>query len=264
MSTMTTLLEDVFLPAFPSRGDDAQARLSRAPTVEDPDDVVCWDGLKQHHSLGWVRAAKGKRVRTLIRYSHGSQDNQHEDFANYAYFKPAFATEKMKLRVDKATAAKAKAEDEGRSISVQERIEAGKLYDGDVLRAAKRPWEEAFAKQRTLNGWQQEGIFPKFNCALFWRLKAEESKKATIDATRPAVEPDEGWLRKFDAPHSSAAQISCAPTLLTDESIDAEVEKRVAARRDGAPAPERLPGVSAGNIFKLKGSADGEQAAHVL
>jgi hypothetical protein len=52
--------------------------------------------------------------------------------------------------------------------------------------------------------------------------------------------------------------------LLSDESIDAEVEKRVVARLAGAPAPERLPGVSAGNVFKLKGSADGEQAAHIL
>ena len=52
--------------------------------------------------------------------------------------------------------------------------------------------------------------------------------------------------------------------MLSDESIDAEVEKRVVARLAGAPAPERLPGVSAGNVFKLKGSADGEQAAHIL
>jgi len=68
-STMPIILKDIFLPAF-GRGDD-EARLSRAPTVEDPDDVVCWDGLKQHHSLEWVRASRAKRVRTLLRYSHG-------------------------------------------------------------------------------------------------------------------------------------------------------------------------------------------------
>ena len=265
LSTITTILDDILVPAFPaSRRDDSEARLSRAPTVDDPDDVICWDGLKAHHSLQWVRAAKSKRVRTLLRYSHGSQDNQHEDFANYSHFKPAFAAEKMKLRVDKSTAAKKEADAQGRTISAQERIAVSKLDDGDVLRAAKGPWEAAFEKQRTLNGWQQEGIFPKYNCALYWRLKAEEEKKQSIDATRPVVEPDESWLRKFDAPHSNAAKISCDPTMLTDESINAEVEKRLQVRLIGGPAPERLPAVAASNVYKLKGSADGEQMAHVL
>ena len=100
--------------------------------------------------MKWIRSSRAKRVRTLIRYSHGSQDNQHEDFENYAYFKPAFATEKMKLRTDKVKAAKVKAEEEGRSISAQERLTAAKLTDGDVLRAAKKPWEDAFSKERTL------------------------------------------------------------------------------------------------------------------
>eukprot|EP00966_Prymnesium_polylepis_P042237 981126-Prymnesium_polylepis.1 len=107
-----------------------------------------WDGLKAHLSLEWIRSSRAKRVRTLIRYSHGSQDNQHEDFENYAYFKPAFATEKMKLRTDKVTAAKDKAAKEGCSISAQERLAASKLTDGDVLRAAKKPWEDAFSKER--------------------------------------------------------------------------------------------------------------------
>eukprot|EP00966_Prymnesium_polylepis_P193254 4479310-Prymnesium_polylepis.1 len=65
LSVITTILDDVFLPAFPTRSD-AEARLSRAPTVEDPDDVICWDGLKAHHSLEWIRAARSKRVRTLL------------------------------------------------------------------------------------------------------------------------------------------------------------------------------------------------------
>eukprot|EP00966_Prymnesium_polylepis_P057862 1340086-Prymnesium_polylepis.2 len=108
----------------------------------------------------WIRSARLKRVRTLLRYSHGSQDNQHEDFENYAYFKPAFAAEKMKLRTDKVTAAKEEAKKAGRTISFQERIASGKLSDGDVMRCAKRPWEDAFDKQRTLRGWQKEGIFP--------------------------------------------------------------------------------------------------------
>jgi hypothetical protein len=187
---------------------------------------MCWDGLKQHHSLMWIRSARLKRVRTLLRYSHGSQDNQHEDFENYAYFKPAFAAEKMKLRTDKVTAAKEEAKS-----------------DGDVMRCAKRPWEEAFDKQRTLRGWQKEGIFPKFNCAFYWRLKAEESKAQVTDKTRPRVEPDEEWLRKFNAPHSSAALIDCNPKQLDEEGLQAEVELRVQARLDGAPAPEKLPAV---------------------
>eukprot|EP00966_Prymnesium_polylepis_P308963 7139251-Prymnesium_polylepis.1 len=183
-----------------------------------------WDGLKAHHSLEWIRASRAKRVRTLLRYSHGSQDNQHNDFENFAYFKPAFATEKMKLRTDKVKAAKAKADEAGRSISAQERLAASKLTDGDVLRAAKGPWEEAFTKVRTLRGWQKEGVFPKFNCALFWRLKAEEAQAQVIDRTRPTVEPDEEWLRKFDAPHSSAASINCDPKLLDEASIEVEAE----------------------------------------
>eukprot|EP00966_Prymnesium_polylepis_P020183 465448-Prymnesium_polylepis.1 len=44
LSTMTTILDDIVLPAF-NRGDD-EARLSRAPTVDDPDEVMCWDGLE--------------------------------------------------------------------------------------------------------------------------------------------------------------------------------------------------------------------------
>eukprot|EP00966_Prymnesium_polylepis_P310868 7182523-Prymnesium_polylepis.1 len=178
ISTMPLIVSDIMLPAFPSHGADTEARLSRAPTVEDPDDVVCWDGLKQHLCLEWIRASKAKRIRTNLRYSHGSQDNQHEDFENFSYFKPAFATEKMKLRTDKVRAAKKAAEEAipPRAISAQERIAAGKLDDKDVLRCAKKPWEEAFSKERTLSGWQKEGIFPKYTCALYWQLKAEEEK----------------------------------------------------------------------------------------
>jgi hypothetical protein len=257
LSTMTTILNDIFLPAF-GRGDD-ELRLSRAPTVEDPDDVVCWDGLKQHLSLQWLRASREKRVRTCIRYSHGSQDNQHEDFQNFSRFKPAFAAEKMKLRTDTVIAAKAAATAAGHPISAQARIAAGKLTEGDILRCAKTPWEEAFSKETTLAGWQKEGIFPKFNCALFWRLKAEEAMKDT-DVARPAAVPDEEWVRKFNGPHSSAASICADPKLLNEEEMNAEVARRVAARLAGAPAPEKLPPVTAGNVSKLKGSASGEQA----
>ena len=52
--------------------------------------------------------------------------------------------------------------------------------------------------------------------------------------------------------------------MLDDESIDAEVDRLVQARLAGGAEPERLPAVGAGNLFKLKGSASGEQAAHVL
>eukprot|EP00966_Prymnesium_polylepis_P040843 947968-Prymnesium_polylepis.1 len=218
LSTMTTILEDIMLPAFPSHGDDSEARLSRAPTVEDPDDVVCWNGLQQHLSL--VR-----RRQSVC---------------------PAFVAEKMKLRTDKVIAAKAETEEKGQNISAQARLAAGKLTDGDVLRCAKTPWEEAFSKERTLSGWQQEGIFPKFNCALFWRLKAEESKRGA-DALRPPVEADEVWLRKFNAPHSSAASINADPMLLDEKDMEAEAQRRAQLRLDGAPAPERLPAVTAGN-----------------
>ncbi len=264
LSTMTTLLNDILLPSFPSHGDDAEARLSRAPTVADPDDVVCWDGLKQHHSLEFIRPARAMRVRSLLRYSHGSQDNQHEDFENFSYFKPAFGAEKMKLRTDKVLAAKATADAEKRPISAQERIAAGKLSDGDVLRCAKGPWEEAFSNERVRAGWQQEGIYPKFNCALFWRLRATEAKKEVVGASRLPVGPDEEWLRKFNAPHSSAASINCDANVFDEKEMQAEVDRRVQARLNGAPAPEKLPGVGAGNLFKLKGSASGEQAGHVI
>ena len=115
------------------------------------------------------------------------------------------------------------------------------LTDADVLRCAKKPWEDAFSKERTSSGWQKEGIFPKFNCALYWRLRVEESKKGELSA-RPPVQPDENWLRQFDAPHSSAARISGDPKTLDEEVIEAEVERRVAARIAGAEAPEKLPG----------------------
>jgi len=36
------------------------------------------------------------------------------------------------------------------------------------------------------------------------------------DASRPEVEPNEGGLRKFGAPHSSAASISADPKLLDE------------------------------------------------
>eukprot|EP00966_Prymnesium_polylepis_P114642 2649300-Prymnesium_polylepis.1 len=266
LSTMTTILEDIMIPAFPDRGADSEARLSREPTVEDPDDVVLWDGLKQHLSIQWIRASRAKRIRTGIRYSHGSQDNQHEDFETFAYFKPAFAGEKMKLRTDKieALTKPLPGETESRVPSRQERIAAGKLTDGDVLRCAKAPWEEALSRERTSRGWQKEGVFPKFNRALYWRLKDEEDRQEAVVSTRPAVVPDEEWLAKFRAPHSSAASIHCNPKVLDEEYIEQEAERRVQARLAGAPAPEKLPAVGAANVFKLKGSASGEQAAHVL
>ena len=52
--------------------------------------------------------------------------------------------------------------------------------------------------------------------------------------------------------------------MLDDESIDAEVERRVQARLAGGAEPERLPSVGAGKLYALKGSASGEQAAQVL
>eukprot|EP00966_Prymnesium_polylepis_P020184 465448-Prymnesium_polylepis.2 len=172
--------------------------------------------------------------------------------------------EDVKLRADKVKAAKAAAEEAGRSISVQERLASGKLTDGDVLRCAKRPWEEAFGKERVLKGWQKGCIFPKYNCALFWRLKEEESQQEGTDSSRPVVKPDEEWLRKFNAPHSSAAAINCDPKWLQEDTINAEVDKRVQAQLAGAPAPERLPAITAGHVFKLKGSASGEQMAHIM
>ena len=54
LPTMDTILFDILIPAFPSHGDDTEARLSRKPTPQDPDDVMLWDGLKQHHSLQWI------------------------------------------------------------------------------------------------------------------------------------------------------------------------------------------------------------------
>eukprot|EP00966_Prymnesium_polylepis_P211466 4896866-Prymnesium_polylepis.2 len=150
----------------------------------------------------------------------------------------------MKLRTDKVKAAKVKAEEEGRSISAQERLTAEKLTDG-----------------------YKEGIFPKFNCALYWRLKAEESKAQVVDRIRPTVEPNEEWLRKFDAPHSHAAHhinYEYDPKQLDEESLEAEAELRAQARLGGAEGPGRLPPVSAGNLFKLKGSATGEQAVHIV
>eukprot|EP00966_Prymnesium_polylepis_P332449 7387952-Prymnesium_polylepis.1 len=254
------------IPAFPDRGADAEARLSRKPTVEDPDDVVLWDGLKQHISLEWLRASRAKRVRTGVRYSHGSQDNQHEDFETFAYFKPAFAGEKMKLRTDKieALSKPLPGETQPRMPTRQERIAAGKLTDGDVLRCAKGPWEEALSKERTAKGWAREGIIPQFNRALYWRLKAEEDQQEAAVATRPAVRPDEEWLKQFGAPHSSAASIDCDPKKMDEEVIEAEAEQRFQARLASGAAPEKLPAVNAGNVFKLPGSASGELAVHVV
>ena len=90
----------------------------------------------------------------------------------------------VKLRIDKVNAAKKKADDPAGDgslpplpISAHEQIPASKLTDADVLRCAKKPCEESCSRERTQSGWHKEGIFPKFDCALFWRLKAEESKK---------------------------------------------------------------------------------------
>jgi hypothetical protein len=94
-------------------------------------------------------------------------------------------------------------------------------------------------------------------------LKADESQKG-VEASRPPVLPDEEWLRKFDAPHSSAASINADPKLLDEKEIEAEAQLRMQARLQGAPPPERLPAVTAGNVFKLPGSASGEAACHAV
>lgn len=171
----------------------------------------------------------------------------------------------MKLRTDKVKAAKKAAEEAipPRAISAQERVAAGKLDDKDVLRCAKKPWEDDFSKERTLSGWQKEGIFPKYNCALYWQLKAVEEKHESANSSRPPALPDEEWVAKFSAPHSSAALIDGDVKLLDPEVMDAEVERRVAARLAGAPKPDPLPTVTAGNAYKLPGSATGEQMMHI-
>ena len=86
---MPMFLEDIVLTSLPDHGADTSSRLKRKATRLDPDDVVLCDGLKQHHGLQWMQASHAKRVRTCLRYSHGSQDNQHEDFVNFADFQPA-------------------------------------------------------------------------------------------------------------------------------------------------------------------------------
>eukprot|EP00966_Prymnesium_polylepis_P177240 4104747-Prymnesium_polylepis.1 len=172
----------------------------------------------------------------------------------------------MKLRTDKieALTKPLPGETVPRVPTRQERIAASKLTDGDVLRCAKGPWEEALSKERTLRGWAKEGIFPKFNRALYWRLKDEEDKQEAVVATRCPVVPDEEWLQKFRAPHSSAASIDCDPKKMDEEVIEAEAERRFQARLAGEAAPEKLPAVGAGNVFKLPGSASGELAVHVV
>ena len=157
---MTMFLEDVVLPSLPDHGADTIPRLKRKATRFDPDDVVLCDGLKQHHGLQWMQASHAKRVRTCLRYSHGSQDNQHEDFVNFAEFQPAFEKEKLLLRADKINAL-------GEEPSAQARVAAGKLTHVDVLRCAKSPWERAFSREKVAEGWAKEGVFPKFNCALY-------------------------------------------------------------------------------------------------
>ena len=74
----------------------------------------------------------------------------------------------------------------------------------DARRARGR--KPSLNKDRTLRGWQKEGILPKFTCALYWRLRAEENSKQLSDASRPEVLPDVTKPGSADSTHPTRAQ----------------------------------------------------------
>ena len=238
-ATGPVFINDIFVPSVDAlcrsslTAEERCARYTRKATEADPDDLIFCDGLKEHHGLKFVRACREKRVRTGVsrthvlnctvspsgllfdpylaglRFPHGSHVGQHEDFVQFACFKPGFEKSKSEAQKTKVKAVKADAAARGVEPSPYSLVAAQKLSEADVLLAAKEPWEKAFSHSLVASGWAKEGIFPKFNQSFAWKLHEHESLKTTVGVATPSVLPDEKFLKAFSA---STEEIASVPS----------------------------------------------------
>ena len=244
-----------------------------ARTTAQKRGIWCLDGLGQHHSFKVVKKADELHFDIALRFPHGSSRGQHQDFENFAYFRPAHEDAKIEMQVRQFQAARAKAAAEGREPSRAELIAAATLTDAQSLAAAKLPWMEAFKEERNRNGWAKEGIVP-FTRKLYWDLKKEEEEMGITPSNVPPID-----LSGFNIPTPiaapaapSAALVTAAPTAVVaaptpatwDAGIDEEVEQLLRAEVGDPslgvpPVPPRKtqPKLGSSLLFKLPGGVTG-------
>ena len=139
--------------------------------------MVCVDGFAEHHRYRVVKYFDEVLNADLAaRFPHGSRKNQKEDFANFSRFSPAHEAAKVDMQATRVKALRKTCKD--RVPTRAESIAAATPL-ADALRAAKRPWELAFATEVNIQGWAEEGVIP-FTCKLGWDLLAQEKAKGVV------------------------------------------------------------------------------------
>ena len=232
----------------------------------DPFNVQCCDGLGQHLCFKVLKACQEDDQKIALRFSHGSHMNQKEDFVNYAQFKPAFEAAKgllQKERVDKVITA-AMSKNPPVKPASKDMQAAALLSDEDVLACALKPWAAAFNEANNLRGWQEEGIFPLFDRRLYWTLLDKEAGKTMTEQRVLIAEPNPKTLVAYglrpatgEAAATSTALLLPEENLLDEDSIKAEARLQADAILAGGGTPDSLPRLTAGDAFKMKGSATG-------
>lgn len=236
--------------------------------------MQCADGLGQHHKFGIVSEMTAKGSDPCLRFPHGSSRGQHEDFAHFAIFQPAFEKAKVQRQLLQFKQVEAKAIKEGREPTRSELIHAGNLSNLAVLECARKPWEQAFSRERIIKGWADEGVVP-FTRKLYWDLKAEEDKKGVQVSEVPTPNMADFGLDPIARPTMESRAILPAGPMDSetgwDEGIDEEVQRLLRNER-GQPEllitavhpPKSMPKLTSALLYQLPGGVTGASGKKLL
>ena len=235
--------------------------------------MQCVDGLGQHHSYKVIKRSIEIGLDVALRFPHGSSRGQHEDFEHFSHFRPAHETAKNQVQIQKFQEMRAKAARDGREPSRAELMAASVLTDEDSLRAARIPWQEAFADWRVERGWAEEGVVP-FTRKLMWDLKKEEDARGVVASRVPPVDVSGFGITPAETSTAlvpAAGTVAMASGAAWDEGIHEEVQ-RLLRNEIGdptlnvapVPPPKRKPKLTSALLFKLPGGATGETGRQLI
>ncbi len=153
---MVTWLKKCLIPSLPAdRGPHRRA-------------LVIMDGVSFHYGFEFVQECKAAHIEIMLRYPHGTRDNQGEDRINYRIFKPAYDDalwSRMGTR--------------GVNAILQDKHARSSDPIGEMAEALCAAFAEGFSTAKNLAAWQVTGFCP-FTRSVMWEIKADADRRQGV------------------------------------------------------------------------------------